>query len=312
MEKEEIIESYIAGKSINQLKKETGLPYGKIQRLLDAENVPIRGGRHKKHLSESDLKLAQKMYEDRKTLDEIAQHLPVCKDTLKKELIRIGVYDPKRLARKVNWTLKDDYFQVIDEPNKAYWLGLLFTDGSVDEYRIKRTRLSLQRQDEDILLKFKDDLGIMSNPYLDKREKGCLQVEFSSSQIFDDLAKYGIVPRKTYETIHVPLSEIPLEFHRDFLRGMLDGDGCITWYGGKTYNATIDFCSFHESIVKEFQAAIDQLIGRNDHNKTIFTSCWHCHWRGKQQCLSILDALYQNSERYLQRKYDKYMLIKQG
>ena len=62
-------------------------------------------------------------------------------------------------TNRVNRRIRSDYFSSIDSPEKAYWLGLLFTDGSVDHYgHTGRIRLQLQEQDIDILEKFKEDL----------------------------------------------------------------------------------------------------------------------------------------------------------
>ena len=312
MEKSEIIELYKSGRSISWIKKETGLPYCRIQKYLSEAGISIRGGRSKKTLSEDELIYAIRLFNERKNLNEIAEHFSVCKEVIKRELINAGIYDPKKLKQKINFNIKHDYFKVIDDPNKAYWLGLLFTDGQVDNYRGKRIRLSLQTRDKDLLMKFKEDLGVSANLYEDKRGAGCLQVEFFSDQIFDDLAKYGIIPQKTYKTKNIPLSLIPKQFQRDFLRGMLDGDGSITWYNSLVQNSCIDFCSYQETIIDDFQYAIDSFIHKENHTKKVYLGCWHCRWKGRQQCISILDFLYENAERFIQRKYDKYMLIKQG
>lgn len=98
--------------------------------------------------------------------------------------------------------------------------------------------------------------------------------------MFDDLSKYGIIPQKTYKTEHLPLDLIPIEYQSCFLLGMFDGDGCIT-HGDNCSEVTINFTSYHESIVTEFRDAIDKLIDKKDHNNVFFTSAWHTTWRGR-------------------------------
>ena len=66
----------------------------------------------------------------------------------------------------------------------------------------------------------------------------------------------------------------------------------------------------HEDEVKDFQNIINFLIDKKKNNKTIFTSAWHINWRGRKQVLSILDILYANCPRHLQRKYEKYIILK--
>ena len=45
-------------------------------------------------------------------------------------------------------------------------------------------------------------------------------------------------------------------------------------------------------------------------NKNIFTTAWHTQWRGRLQVLNILDELYSSCPRFLKRKYDKYIMLK--
>lgn len=66
-----------------------------------------------------------------------------------------------RSNNRVNKNIKSNYFSTIDAPEKAYWLGFLFTDGSVDHrQKTGRVRLQLQEQDKEILEQYKQDLGL--------------------------------------------------------------------------------------------------------------------------------------------------------
>ena len=57
-----------------------------------------------------------------------------------------------------------DYFKIINNEHKAYWLGFLYADGYVepiyrkDKIKAFRLELSLQESDEDMLLLFKKDI----------------------------------------------------------------------------------------------------------------------------------------------------------
>ena len=91
---------------------------------------------------------------------------------------------------------------------------------------------------------------------------------------------------------------------------MFDGDGSLSCSQDYSKDVTINFTSYHESIVKEFQEAIDLLIDKTEHNKNLFTTAWHTMWRGRLQVIKILDILYENCPRHLQRKYEKYLSLK--
>ena len=89
----------------------------------------------------------------------------------------------------------------------------------------------------------------------------------------------------------------------DFARGLFDGDGNL--YVNKT-DVTFGFTSYTESCVKDFKSIITKISGINSNNSPFFTSAWHINWRGRQQVKKILDILYFNSTRHLERKFQLY------
>lgn len=135
-----------------------------------------------------------------------------------------------RLYRRPSWAydLDHDFFKTVDTEEKAYILGLLATDGCVYS-KTSRVCLSLQARDEDILADIKRCMNLQS-PILD-RPKGSFPgsgpmkyISFSSRQIVADLAKLGVIPRKSKLLTY---SSIPHHLERHYLRGLLDGDGSI-------------------------------------------------------------------------------------
>ena len=123
-------------------------------------------------------------------------------------------------------TYNENYFDVIDSEDKAYFLGLIYADGCVvnnqNEYRYK-VCLKLHNKDKHIL----DDLikyveGEMCIWYHGQRDM--CEVSFSGKKIVKDLEDKGVFPNKTF-TIKYPVIDEKLERH--FLRGYFDGDGCI-------------------------------------------------------------------------------------
>ena len=130
--------------------------------------------------------------------------------------------------RRVNSNLKENYFEVIDTPNKAYLLGLIFTDGSVTEEsgRQNQLRLELKATDVELLELYRTELGISSKLTYSKRKNSeSFLSSVRSDKIVKDLNKYGVVKNKTYITDKLPIIEETLQ--KDFLRGLIDGDGSI-------------------------------------------------------------------------------------
>lgn len=309
---EKIIQEYLNGKSISSLEKKYPLSYKAIRKILVDNQISIRGGRKKKILSEQEIIKVKQLYENGTGIESIAKEVGYSREKIEEVIKENGFVRLINPFRQVNKRIKENYFSTIDCAEKAYWLGFLFTDGSVDKRNNKkRIRLQLQAVDKEILEKYKETLGLDCKLIEDKRSNStCYSVEFVSNQIFDDLSKYGIIPRKTYETEHLPIDKIPAEFLTSFILGLFDGDGSLSISEDCSTDVTIHFTSYHKTISEEFQKIIDTLINKNEHNAVYYTSAWHCAWRGKLQVLKILDILYKDCPIHLERKYKKYLLLK--
>lgn len=309
--KEQIIQEYLNGKSISKLLIEyPSYNRRSLTKLLNDNNIPIRGGRKKKELSQSQIEKIKKMIQDGAFLKDIAEYCNLDTETMKIRLKELNIEIQN--TNRVNRRIKSDYFSVIDSPIKAYWLGFLFTDGSVDHYKkTGRIRLQLQEQDKEILEKFKEDLQLDCKIIYNVRPNStCCSVEFVDEQIFNDLGKYGIVPRKTYEISNIPYDKIPKEYLTSYALGLFDGDGSLSYSNDFSTDVTINYTAYHQTEVEDFQKIINSLISNEKYNKNFFTSAWHTQWRGRLQVLKILDILYKDSPRFLKRKYDKYINLK--
>lgn len=308
---EQIIQEYLSGKSISKLLIEyPSYNRRSLTKLLNDNNIPIRGGRKKKELSQSQIEKIKKMIQDGAFLKDVAEYCNLDTETMKIRLKELNI--EIKNTNRVNRRIKSDYFSIIDSPIKAYWLGFLFTDGSVDHYKkTGRIRLQLQEQDKEILEKFKEDLQLDCKIIYDVRPNStCCSVEFVDEQIFNDLGKYGIVPRKTYEISNIPYDKIPKEYLTSYALGLFDGDGSLSYSNDFSTDVTLNYTAYHQTEVEDFQKIINSLISNEKYNKNFFTSAWHTQWRGRLQVLKILDILYKDSPRFLKRKYDKYINLK--
>ena len=306
-----IIQEYLNGKSINKLSQEYPLTYYSIQKLLTKNNITIRGGRKKKQLSPDQLKEYKNDLKKGISDIELSKKYNLDKTTLRRIKEEQGF---ERNYNKINKKIKNNYFSNIDAPEKAYWLGFLYTDGSVDHYkRTGRIRLQLQEQDIEILEKFKECLQLDCKIIYDKRKNNtCCSVEFLSEQIYNDLINFGIIPNKTYKSHHIPFEKIPKQYLTAFLLGLFDGDGNFYCSADYSTDVVFGFTSYYESVVKDFQKKIDEIINKKTPNKIFFTSAWHTNWRGRKQVLSILNKLYQNCPIHLNRKYQLYLKLKKS
>lgn len=120
----------------------------------------------------------------------------------------------------------EDYFTSIHTPMHAYILGLLAADGNVyvnrqrAEYKIS---LKLHQDDEMLVRRTRDELAPTVN--FSYPRPHFIRFEVCSLRMANDLARYGIVPRKTW---NLPWpAALPEAMAMPFLLGYFDGDGTM-------------------------------------------------------------------------------------
>jgi hypothetical protein len=126
------------------------------------------------------------------------------------------------------YTFNEGYFDML-APKKAYFLGLLAADGYImfENGRYQVT-LNLRPEDREILEQFKKELDAEQSIriYRDKRGYVIARLRFYSKHFTESVVRYGIIPRKSLRLLYPQLPEDE-EYHRCFIRGYSDGDGCI-------------------------------------------------------------------------------------
>lgn len=166
----------------------------------------------------------------------------------------------KRKSKKKEYydNINYDFFETIDSPTKAYYLGLLASDGSVCLHRTKEgikkdVRITLSKEDSYILKHFYDVLNINRKPIIENNMYASIQIR--SDKMFNDLDKYGIVPNKTWK---LNIKNIPKEFYSSFLLGYFDGDGSISKHFKTPSSTDISYCGT-ESAMKSISHMLDYL-----------------------------------------------------
>lgn len=213
----------------------------------------------------------------------------------------------KTHTRRKGLFLKEDFFEVIDCEEKAYYLGLLFTDGNItlNEHKNCEAQISLEihAQDKEILDKLKKLINSDAKiSYRKRKNTEMVSFRIFSNKMAKDLMKHNVIPNKTKLAKHLS-KYIPKEFIKDFIRGMIDGDGAI--YTNKGYHH-VTFCSYQYSICEELQQICDELI--NDVNKAKILKdkgkeIYRVHYNAQKQVKQLVTVLYKDSNYYLARKY---------
>jgi hypothetical protein len=129
--------------------------------------------------------------------------------------------------------------------------------------------------------------------------------------LYDDLNNHGIHQRKTYEQITNIFEFIPQQLLNHFIRGVFDGDGCISSNSNNTISCKFDICGTNdilEKIQKVLMENIDNLsktkiidLKNNNANDLVYG--------GRNNIKNIFNWLYNNANIYLERKYNKFIEI---
>ena len=223
--------------------------------------------------------------------------------TIKKILQKNNINYIAKIARK--HLINDNFFDVIDTEEKAYFLGFLFADGAVSKFGYN-VRLTLKSEDVNIIKKLeqciyqdlsKDHIVIRESKQLPGKYYASLDI--NSQHLVQSLNNLGCTPKKSL-TLKFP--NIGSNLHSHFLRGYFDGDGYLNLKERVfVLTSTLDFCKDALEILK-------QKTGKNLHiykYKNIYRLTSH----GRNQVVAILNYIYNNSTVYLDRKYELYQKL---
>lgn len=210
----------------------------------------------------------------------------------------------------------EHYFDVIDNQNKAYILGLLFADGN--NLPSKGTiSISLKEEDKNILerirkelklenpLKYQDNSMDDHNGYISKNS---WILRCYSQYLCSTLNDIGMVPNKS---LIVKFPAISKNLVSHFIRGYYDGNGSIyraiksenNHHVTVTITSSESFCNTLAEICTNELNIFCPVYDASNHNgiTKVFTLS------GRNKAKKFLDWMYQDADMYLQRKYDRYM-----
>ena len=201
---------------------------------------------------------------------------------------------------------------------KAYFLGLMFSDGNL--YITKKNNyaisLCLQEKDKAIIETFRDYIAPEHKIYFVNKQnskwhrQNQYKLLFYNAIIGKQLIKLGCIPAKSLK-LEFPILEKHLIRH--FIRGYFDGDGCISSYKRKNgYNSfsisltsTQNFCIATKQILQTELNIAPTLYMRFANGITAELS-----FGGNQQIYKFMNWLYDDATVCLQRKHEKFLELK--
>jgi hypothetical protein len=204
------------------------------------------------------------------------------------------------------YDVNENFFETIDTQEKAYCLGFFLSDGYNNT---KNGAIEIQQtKDIDIIFKIRELLYNERKPKLKLNCSKSYRIYIHRKKISEDLEKLGCMQNKTYKVIFPEFLKEELIPH--FIRGYLDGDGCIciTKNGGiaVAITGTKKFCSKLKKIIKN-KINVNSYICTEHRCKDAIKKI---SFGGRKACLTLLNWIYNDSKIHGDRKYKVYQKIK--
>jgi intein-encoded DNA endonuclease-like protein len=253
-----------------------------------------------------------KMYlEEGLNCTQIAKKFSIHKGTVGRFLRANNVTMKEMSHLKQKYKINENIFKKIDSNEKAYWLGLLYADGT-NTPKCKEVKISLQEKDGYLIEGLKDFIGY-SGPlfYIDYSRKHptwqnqwALQV--TNKKLSSDLETLGMGHLKTF-TLKFPMW-LEEKYYSHFIRGYFDGDGNI--YINKNNNSAHFSMSGTINFLTEIQNILIKTFGftktkfqpvRTNHSKVKVL-----RYGGNHQVKTFGNWLYKDATIFLKRKQEKF------
>lgn len=247
--------------------------------------------------------IIDKYVNEDETLASLGKKFGCSYGTIKLLLNKNGI---KSRGNKQGYPRNELYFNQINTEEKAYWLGFLYADGSVNACK---SEISITLTDKEHLEKFHKAIGALNHNIANvvetrfKNPKPLYKFAIKDKQLCSDLIKWGCVPNKTFLLNKIP--NIPRDYISHFLRGYFDGDGSLHYLKG-TNNYRISFTCGSSDFLDDIQKELGTTLSLG-HQKD--TNTYQLQINGRKQLLRILEYLYNGSVEgtRLDRKYNSYL-----
>jgi hypothetical protein len=220
------------------------------------------------------------------------------------------------LGNKGKWyNFNEDYFENIDTEDKAYFLGFIVADGCVSDVS---NCINITQKETDILYEFKKYIDF-EGPIFSSKKKNISSINISSVKMKSDLDKLGIHSNKT---MVVKYPHIPRNLQNHFIRGVFDGDGCISHRTDKrdsSQRGQFNICSGSQEFIKVYYDKLVEYCNLSGKNKIRcpkgtcqIAKYYVCDWGSMSDIEKICEFLYKDATIYLERKketFDKIVSI---
>lgn len=300
----EMVAMYNNGTTIGELSNNFYCGRYTITKLLHSNGVPYRQDRLTKD-DEQKILLLYSQYHNQ----EIVGKMVGCSGVGVGRILRRNHVDEDDIKKAFSkYTLNEKYFDHIDSFDKAYILGLLFADGWINNNN-RIVSICLQESDKAILEKINNCLE--SNRPLKfincKKKKESYQNQYAlyiaNLYMVKSLNNLGMVQNKS---LILKYPSIEKQFNSAFIRGYIDGDGCIHKTLPKvSLLGTEDFLISVRDIVYEEINVLGNIYKTGWQNDNSVTKSLEFY--GLKKIIPLLEWLYKDGDLYIERKKQIYL-----
>ena len=226
-------------------------------------------------------------------------------------LKRLDMYE-KRDKTYYSKTKNHNYFNKIDTEQKAYFLGLMQSDGWIFKKNDNSRQIGLCLEEDYIIEYFKKELETENK--IVERKKGdnhkiLYQLLVDSAFLYKDLWNFGVGDK--FNEQYMPILREDLYNH--YIRGLFDGDGTVCPHeetknihigllGGYRTMSQISFYLAYKLGVFQTQPAVCNNRCFDDINKKLYS----LRFADNNEVKIIYDFLYKNATIYIKRKKEVF------
>lgn len=190
-------------------------------------------------------------------------------------------------------------FDGVTNPFNAYFLGLMLTDGYIQD----DNRFGIDLTDEDCIAFISKVTKKEYKEYNSSEgNKIRYRIIFSNHQVVEKLAEYSVVKRKSKVLKGPKLTEEEEVFLPYIIRGIIDGDGCVykTSYGAPAFY----ICSASEDFIKWIKKILENRFYFKELSMTMSKEgLWYINTANQINILKLLTLVY-DKPYGMARKYE--------
>lgn len=299
-EYQNVIDLYNSGKTQKEVAKIYGCEAHVVATIMKKFGIPAHPNGTTKEVAEEMYSL----YVNGKRIPEIAEIYGLDRHTIGRVFKRNGFETDRK-----TYHCDEHYFDNVDNQDKAYIAGLLWSDGC-NQLKRGTVTIQLQERDKEILEQIKivskNERPLLKNALseINQNWQDSITLTWQSHHLSKVLNDYGMVPRKSLVLEFPNWMDESLYGH--FLRGYVDGDGSIYYSENRNvFRVSMVGTKMFLGVVQDICTKIGvktSMHHKKEYNDITFTLTT----TSNTGTLQLLNWLYKDANLKLQRKYAKY------